>query len=67
MEKLQIIQLGSVSVEQVEFKDQLDRDFKPGLFRQTQAFLESDNDRFCTLADQVKNAILYCKIAGYSL
>lgn len=65
MEKLQVTSLGSVRVEPVELDDQLDLDFKPGLYLQTKAFLENNADRFCTLAKQVEHAKLYSQIAGY--
>ena len=64
MEQLQVTSLGSVKVESVELSDQLDEDFKPGLFRQTQAFLNDDMSRFCTLFEQVNHAKLYSQIAG---
>ena len=41
MEKLQVMPLGSVKIESVELNDQLDQDFKPGLYRQTLSFLEA--------------------------
>ena len=65
MEKLQFTTLGSVNLETVELKDRLDEDFKPGLFRQTQAFLNGNMSRFCTLFEQVDHAKLYSQIAGY--
>jgi hypothetical protein len=39
LEKLQIQQIGSVAVTPFECADELDARFKPGLFKQTQAFL----------------------------
>ena len=65
MEKLQVMPLGSVKVESVELSDQLDQDFKPGLYRQTQSFLAGEVDRLCTTGKQVGLAKLYCQIAGY--
>ena len=65
MEKLQMMPLGSVKVESVELSDQLDLDFKPGLYRQTQSFLSGEVDRLCTLDKQLEHAKLYCQIAGY--
>jgi predicted dehydrogenase len=65
MEKLQIMPLSSVKVESMELSDQLDLDFKPGLYRQTQSFLSGDGERFCTLDEQVEHAKLYSRIAGY--
>ena len=66
MEQLQITPLDSVKVESVSLEDKLDRDFKPGLYRQTEAFLRQDSTHFCTLEEQVKHAELYAKMAGYT-
>ena len=65
MEQLQVTSLGSVKVESVELSDQLDKDFKPGLYRQTQSFLAGDVERFCSLAEQVEHAKFYSQVAGY--
>ena len=65
MEQLQITPHGSIKVEPVPLEDKLDRDFKPGLYRQTEAFLNQDSTYFCTLKEQAKNAELYAKMAGY--
>jgi predicted dehydrogenase len=65
MEQLQVTPLGSIGVEAVDPLDSLDQDYKPGLYRQTQAFLEGDDDLFCTLPDQVEGVRIYAKMAGY--
>ncbi|MCS5613710.1 MAG: Gfo/Idh/MocA family oxidoreductase, partial [Candidatus Poribacteria bacterium] len=39
MEQLQLTPLGSLQVKHVNLDDELDHDFKPGLYRQTEAFL----------------------------
>ena len=65
MEQLQLTPLGSVCAEAVEIDDQLDREHKPGLYRQTEAFLRQKSERFCTLEDQVRHAKLFSEIAGY--
>ncbi len=65
MEQLQLTPLGSVCVDPVEIDDQLDREHKPGLYRQTEAFLNRQTSRFCKLDDQVRRAKLYSEIAGY--
>ena len=65
MEQLQLTTLGSVCADAVEIDDQLDREHKPGLYRQTEAFLRQKSERFCTLEDQVRHAKLYSEIAGY--
>ena len=44
----------------------LEKDFKPGLYRQTKAFLNSEFNMFCSLEEQyylIKN--VYNKISGY--
>lgn len=66
METLQVQLLGSVAVNPVELDDHLDKDFKPGLYLQTKAFLENDYTRFCTIHEQkemIEN--VYNKISGY--
>lgn len=52
MEQLQIQQLNSVKTEPVEIDDRLDREFKPGLYLQTKAFIAGDYSRLCTLEQQ---------------
>ena len=65
MEQLQITKIGSINVEQVELISQFDKQFKPGLFKQTQAFINRDDDLFCTISEQVRNVELYSRMAGY--
>ena len=43
MEQLHVQRLNSVSIDKVEIDDQLDKDYKPGLFLQTKAFLTGEN------------------------
>ena len=42
LEKLQIQKINSAATENVSIDDQLDIDFKPGLYQQTKSFLEED-------------------------
>ena len=65
MEQLQVTPLGTVKIEAMPPLDNLDQDYKPGLYRQTQAFLEGNDHLFCTLQEQVENVRIYSKIAGY--
>jgi predicted dehydrogenase len=65
MEQLQVTALASVTVEKVQLDDELDTRFKPGLYRQTQAFLTQDESYFCTVEAQLLNARIYSEIAGY--
>ena len=62
LEKLQVQKLGSVAVEEVAIDDKLDKDFKPGLFLQTQSFLQNDFTRFINIHQQAENALLYDKM-----
>jgi predicted dehydrogenase len=68
MESLQIQKIGSVAVEPVEIDDRLDKEFKPGLYLQTKAFLEGELSRFCSVEEQnrmINN--VYIKMSGYTL
>lgn len=66
MEKLQIQKLGSVAQEFIEISDKLDVEYKPGLFKQVQAFLSDiEKDKLCPLSQHLKNARIYAKMAGY--
>lgn len=65
MEQLQVVQLGSVKVESVELDDKLDKEFKPGLYKQTKSFLERDDRLFCTIDEQLRHCAIYNEMAGY--
>jgi predicted dehydrogenase len=65
MEKLQVTHLGSVKVESMTLDDRLDKDFKPGLYEQTKAFLAKDNRLFDTIEAQLRHCQIYDKMAGY--
>ena len=65
-EFLKIQEIGSVKLNEVEIDYSLEKDFKPGLYKQTKAFLNNDFKNFCTLKDQfymIKN--VYNLISGY--
>ena len=65
MEQLQLQDKGSVKIYPFEIDDHLDKEFKPGFFLETKAFLEGDTGRLCSLkqqAEHVKN--IYLKIKG---
>ncbi len=65
MEQLQLQDKGSVKVYQVEIDDHLDKEFKPGFYLETKAFLEGDYSRLCSLEEQVKNeSDIYCRVLG---
>ena len=65
MERLQIVKLGSVLVDLVDLNDNLDKEFKPGLYAQTKDFLARDNRWICTIDQQVRHCAVYDEMAGY--
>lgn len=65
LERLAVTPLDSVKVEVIQPLDELDQEYKPGLYRQTKAFLEGDDQFFCSLAEQVNNVAIYSRMAGY--
>jgi len=53
LEKLQVQEIGSTAIEDVKLENELDLEFKPGLFLQVKAFLTGKNgDRLVTIASQ---------------
>lgn len=52
MEQLQLQDKASVKVYPVEIDDHLDKEFKPGFYLETKAFLEKDTARLCSLENQ---------------
>ena len=65
MEKLQIQNIGSVKVEFVEIDESLDLQYKPGLYKQVEAFLNGDISNFITIQEQAEMTNIYNQIAGY--
>lgn len=65
METLQIQELRSVKVLPVEIDDHLDKEYKPGFFLETKAFVERDDARLCSIEQQVKKIdTVFNKIDG---
>lgn len=62
LESLRCQTLGSVSVEEIKIDDLLDLQFKPGLFLQTKAFLDSNFSELLTLQEHAKMCEFYQKI-----
>jgi hypothetical protein len=57
LEQLQVMMKDSVAVEVADIDYTLDKKYKPGLYLQTKAFIESDDTQFITIhkyAEQVK-------------
>lgn len=66
LEALQQQARGSLTVEPVALDDALDREYKPGLFRQTAAFLAGQGGTLCSLGEHRRRLEVYCRMAGYS-
>lgn len=65
MEQLQLQDLATVKVYPVEIDDHLDKEYKPGFYLETKAYIEGDYSRLCTLEDQVKHIkTIYFKMLG---
>lgn len=63
MEKLQQQVKGAVQIIDIDLEDQLDKDFKSGLYMQTKSFLNHDCNN--TIDEQIKAFPYYNLIGGY--
>lgn len=60
LEKLQVQLNKSVAINFIEIDDQLDKDFKPGLFKQTEYFIKDiDHPNFATIDIHYENVVNY--------
>lgn len=65
MELLQEQKKGSISIETLKINDSLDHKFKPGLYRQVEAFLTDERRNLCDIKQQILLFPFYLKMAGY--
>jgi len=65
MEKLSVIKKGTVKEEIVDIDYGLDDEFKPGLYRQVENFINGDYSIHCSLEHQANMIDIYYKIANY--
>ena len=63
MEKLQLQRLNSVAVEPVTIDENLDLRFKPGIYRQTEAFLNDDYRFLASIQEQADRIVWYEQMA----
>jgi len=63
LEKLQIQKYGSMTIEDYPLKDALDIDFKPGIYKQIEAFFKN-HEKLLTIQEQIKHLETYSKIKG---
>lgn len=66
LEKLQIQNSSSIKVEQYSIEDEIDQQFKAGLYLEVQTFLfeNQPEEVLCTLKEQLRNMSFYQKISG---
>lgn len=62
LETLQMQKVGSVAIEALEIDDALDKEFKPGLYKQTLSFLDRKGDLLPTISEQVSTLDWYLRI-----
>lgn len=63
LEKLQIQRYGNMSIEDLPLNDRIDLDFKPGVYRQVEAFLSSPR-KLLTINEQINHVKTFSKING---
>lgn len=56
LEEIEIQIKGTVTLQSHSFDDHIDKDFKPGLFKQVEAFWSDDLRSLCLLEDHIWNA-----------
>ena len=64
LEELKMQNIGAVHIEDVEIDSRLDKEFKPGLYKQVEAFL-TNSTRFKTIEEQLEDFDVYYKMAKY--
>lgn len=65
MEQLHVQEMKSVEIKKLDIDDSLDTQFKPGVYLQTQAFLEgTERHKMLDIVGQLENSRIYAKIAG---
>jgi len=65
MEQLFVQKRGSIALEKIELKDELDQDFKPGLYKQVEAFLKFP-EKLMKIEEQVEKLPHYDKMISAS-
>lgn len=68
LEELQIQEKGSVAVTKLDIDDKLDKQFKPGLYREIESFLNHiDDGKKMTIKEQMERFKIYAKIGNREL
>jgi len=64
LEKLQVQPLKAVSISEEKIDDQLDREYKPGLYRQVEAFLSTGASELLSLEEHARALPHYRRMLG---
>ncbi|MGR5287483.1 Gfo/Idh/MocA family oxidoreductase [Vibrio maritimus] len=67
MEILQAQKRGTIPLVAIEVDDSVDKEYKPGLFKQVEAFIRGDVSSLCSLKEQLELFPVYEKMAGYKV
>lgn len=67
MESLLIQKRGTIPQILVEIDNSLDVEYKPGLFKQVESFINGDNSSLCSIEEHLFIFPTYEKMAGYSV
>ncbi len=65
MEELRVVKLGTVKEEAVTLDSSIDTEYKPGLYLQTETFLNGEFDTHCTIEEQASLIDVYYQMANY--
>lgn len=65
MEKLQVLKIGELNPTHLKISDEIDLEFKPGLYHQVRSFLDGDYTNLPNIAEHLNNMKFYSEIAGY--
>lgn len=65
MEKLHVQKRGTIAVDEVEVDYSMENSYKPGFFKQVEAFINNDTNEFCDISEQGDMVKIYNKIANY--
>jgi predicted dehydrogenase len=65
MESLLVQKRGTIPHIPIELDDQIDIDFKPGLYKQVEYFLNGESKDLCSISEQQKYFPIYEKMASY--
>lgn len=66
MEQLKVQKLGSIAIDEIDLDYDLEQVFKPGIYRQTEAFLTNNSESLCALSEQLQNLQTYYQMANYT-